>query len=86
MRQEAAPGGEGHLHSDWEHVAGCCHSHAGGEHDLLAVAVQDTVIRVPGSWEGEGDVDFLVGFSAFEKETRKAGVWVTEVSEQQSLG
>lgn len=52
------------LNCDWEHVAGCCHSHAGAEHDLLAVAVQDTLIRVPGCWQGEGDVYLLVGFSA----------------------
>lgn len=88
MSQEAAHGAEFpmHLHCDWEYIAGCCHSHAGGEHNLLAVAVQDTVIGVPGSWQGEGDVYFLVGFSAFEKETRKAGFWFTKVSEQRSLG
>lgn len=88
MGQEADPGGELHLHCDWENIAGCCHSHAGGEHNLLAVAMQDTVIGVPGSWQGEGDVYFLVGFSAFERETetRRAGVWFTKVSEQQSLG
>lgn len=69
MRQE---GGGLHSHCDWEHAAGCCHCHAGAEHHLLAVAVQDTVIGVPGSWQGEGDVDLLVGFSAFGEDTRKA--------------
>lgn len=74
-----------HLHCDGKHVAGCCDGHAGGEHDLLAVAVQDAVIGIPGSRKGECDIDLLVGFSAFEKE-KESWVWFTKVSEQQSLG
>lgn len=62
-----------HLHCDRKHVAGCCHSHAGCEYDLLAVTMKNAVIWIPGSRQGERNVYLLVGFSAFEKERRKEG-------------
>lgn len=62
-----------HLHCDRKHVAGCCHSHAGCEYNLLAVTMKNAVIWIPGSRQGERNVYLLVGFSAFEKERRKEG-------------
>lgn len=61
-----------HLHCDRKHIAGCCHSHAGCEYNLLAMAVKNAVIRIPGSRQGERNIYLLMGFSAFKKE-RKAG-------------
>lgn len=73
-----------HLHCDREYIAGCCHSHAGCEDNLLAVTMKNTVIWIPGSRQCERNVYLLVGFSAFEKreEKKKAGfqsqsIWAT---------
>lgn len=52
------------LNSDGEDSGGSCEGHACCEHRLLTVAMEGTVIGVPGSRQGEGDVDLLVGFPA----------------------
>lgn len=53
-------------HCDREDVAGGCDGHTCAEDHLLTVTVKDTVVRVPQHRKGKGDVDILVGFSAYE--------------------
>lgn len=52
------------LNSDREDARGSCEGHACCEHHLLTVAMEGTVIGVPGSRESKGDVDLLMGFLA----------------------
>lgn len=54
----------GHLHSDREDSRGSCEGHAGCKHHLLTMAMEGTVIGIPGSRQGEGDVDLFVCFPA----------------------
>lgn len=53
-------------HCDGKDIAGCSDGHARAEHHLLTVAVQNTVIRVPGGRKGERDVHLLVSFPSYE--------------------
>lgn len=52
------------LNGDREDSRGSCEGHACCEHHLLTVAMESTVIGIPGSRQGEGDVDLLMGFPA----------------------
>lgn len=52
------------LNSDREDSRGSCEGHAGCEHHLLTVAMEGTVISVPGSRQGKGDVDLFMCFPA----------------------
>lgn len=54
-------GRQSNSHCDWEDIAGCRDSHASAEHHLLTVAVQYTLIRVPGYRQRESDVYFFMG-------------------------
>lgn len=52
------------LNSDGEDSRSSCEGHAGCKHHLLTVAMEGTVISIPGSRQGKGDVDLFVCFSA----------------------
>lgn len=52
-------------HCDWEDIAGRCDRHASAEHHLLTVAVQYTIVWVPGYRQGESDVYFFMGFPTY---------------------
>lgn len=58
-------GRQSNSHCDWEDIAGRRDSHASAEHHLLAVAVQYTVIWVPGYRQRESDVYFFMGFPTY---------------------
>lgn len=58
-------GRQSNSHCDWEDIAGRRDGHASAEHHLLAVAVQHTLVWVPGYRQGESDVYFFMGFPAY---------------------
>lgn len=60
-------GRQSNSHCDWEDIAGRRDGQASAEHHLLAVAVQHTLVWVPGYRQGESDVYFFMGFPAYTR-------------------